>query len=126
MQIVDTDVLIDVQRGHQPAIDWFSSLVDLPGVTGFSIMELIQDAADLRSVKATTALVDGLPVFWPSATDCQAALDSFKRFHVSHRLGLLDALIAYTAIGVGAELCTFNTKHFKVVPNLTLVRPYGR
>gem|GEM_PF-1434106 len=41
MYLLDTDVLIDIQRGHQPAIDWFSNLQELPSVPGFVVMELI-------------------------------------------------------------------------------------
>lgn len=44
MYLLDTDVLIDIQRGHAPAIAWFSSLSDIPSVPGFVVMELIQDA----------------------------------------------------------------------------------
>jgi hypothetical protein len=33
--LLDTDVLIDIQRGLTPAIDWFSSLAELPSVPGF-------------------------------------------------------------------------------------------
>ena len=44
MQILDSDVLIDVLRGHPPAVDWFGGLVELPSVPGFVAMELIQDA----------------------------------------------------------------------------------
>ena len=31
-EIVDTDVLIDIQRGHPPALAWFAGLTDLPAV----------------------------------------------------------------------------------------------
>jgi predicted nucleic acid-binding protein len=41
MYLLDTDVLIDIQRGHQPAIDWFAGLAEVPSVSGFVVMELI-------------------------------------------------------------------------------------
>jgi len=44
MYLLDTDVLIDIQRGHAPAIAWFCSLSEVPSVPGFVVMELIQDA----------------------------------------------------------------------------------
>jgi predicted nucleic acid-binding protein len=40
MYLLDTDVLIDIQRGHQPAIDWFVGLPKVPTVPGFVAMEL--------------------------------------------------------------------------------------
>ncbi len=42
------------------------------------------------------------------------------------RLGLIDALIAASAIGLSVELCTFNTKHYRVIEGLTIVKPYVR
>jgi len=48
MYILDTDVLIDVQRGYAPAIEWFSNLEELPSVPGFVVMELIQDSQNAR------------------------------------------------------------------------------
>ncbi len=57
MDVVDTDVLIDVQRGHPPAVGWFAGLTELPGVPGFVVMELVQDARDTREVRQALKLV---------------------------------------------------------------------
>ncbi|MCY4604723.1 MAG: VapC toxin family PIN domain ribonuclease, partial [Gemmatimonadetes bacterium] len=46
--------------------------------------------------------------------------------HLSHNLGLLDALIAACAIGSSATLCTFNVKHYRIVPDLDVAQPYAR
>ena len=43
--LLDTDVLIDVQRGHAAALAWFAGLTDLPSVPGLVVMELIQTAS---------------------------------------------------------------------------------
>jgi predicted nucleic acid-binding protein len=43
---------------------------------------------------------------------------------LSHSLGLLDSLIAHTALGRSEELATFNTKHYSVVAGLRMVQPY--
>lgn len=48
MDVLDTDILIDVQRGHPPAVAWFAGLTELPVVPGYVVMELIQDARDAR------------------------------------------------------------------------------
>jgi len=45
---------------------------------------------------------------------------------LSHSLGLIDALIAATAISAGASLCTYNLKHFRAVPGLVTVQPYPK
>jgi hypothetical protein len=126
MHVLDTDVLIDVQRGHTAAVAWFSGLADLPSVPGLVVMELIQGAQNARQVRDVLRLTAPLPVIWPTTADCQRALADFTAFHLSHGLGLLDALIAAITIGLSAELCTFNDKHYRAVPGLVTVQPYTR
>jgi predicted nucleic acid-binding protein len=124
--LLDTDVLIDIQREYAPALTWFAALADLPVVPGLVVMELIQDAQNARQVRQALKLVAPLPVVWPTAADCQRALVDFTAYHLSDSLGLLDALIAACAIGLSATLCTFNVKHYRVVPGLTMIQPYSR
>jgi len=35
MYLLDTDVLIDIQREYAPALTWFATLTELPAVPGF-------------------------------------------------------------------------------------------
>jgi len=126
MFLLDTDILIDVQRGHPPAVSWFKSLVELPSIPGLVAMELIQDARNSVQVRRALKLVAPLPIVWPTKTDCDQALSNFTAFHVSHNLGLIDSLIGACAVGLSATLCTFNVKHYKVVPGLSMEQPYAR
>ena len=126
MDFVDTDVLIDVQRGHPPALAWFAGLTNLPAAPGFVVMELIQDARNGREVRQALKLVGPLQVVWPTEADCGRALSDFAAYYLSHGLGLLDAIIAACAVGLSATLYTFNEKHYRVVPGLATARPYTR
>ncbi|HEX7446789.1 MAG TPA: PIN domain-containing protein [Pirellulales bacterium] len=126
MDILDTDVLIDIQRRHPPAVAWFSTLTTLPAVPGIFIMELIQDARNLGEVQQAQRLVAPLPIVWPTEADCKRALSDFASFHLSHGLGLLDAIIAACAVGRSATLQTFNRKHYAAVPRLMISEPYIR
>ncbi|HET7425438.1 MAG TPA: PIN domain-containing protein [Gemmatimonadales bacterium] len=126
MFLLDTDVLIDVQRRHPPALQWFTGLKEPPSVPGFVAMELIQDAANAQQVQAALKLIAPLPLVWPRQADCARALTDFSKLHLSHGLGLIDALIAATAVGRGALLCTFNVKHYQAVPSLILFAPYRK
>ncbi len=70
---------------------------------------------------------EGGQLAWPSEIDCTPALSAWSPpIIISHGLGLLDAVIAATAPGGGATLCTFKTKHYQVVPGLDLPQPYER
>lgn len=126
MILLDTDVLIDVQRGHPPALAWFSGLAVPPSVPGLVVMELIQDARNSQEVRRALRLVSPLPVLWPAEAHSARALSDFSALHLSHGLGLLDSLIAATAIGHGATLCTFNVKHYRAISGLSMLQPYDR
>jgi len=126
MEIVDTDVLIDIQRGHPPAVAWFTALTEIPAVPGYVVMELIQDARNGHEVRKALKLVAPLQTVWPTEIDCARALSDFAAYHLSHSLGLLDALIAACAVGRSATLYTFNVKHYRPVPGLIIVKPYVR
>jgi predicted nucleic acid-binding protein len=126
MLLLDTDVLIDIQRGYPPALAWFAGLPELPFVTGLVVMELIQGAQNSQQVRQALKLVAPLPIVWPTEADCARALSDFAAVHLSHRLGLLDALIAATALGRSATLCTFNSKHYRSVQGLVLEEPYAK
>ncbi|HVC99270.1 MAG TPA: PIN domain-containing protein [Pirellulales bacterium] len=126
MELVDTDVLIDIQRAHPSAVAWFAGLTELPAVPGFVVMELVQDARNAREVRKALQLVAPLAVVWPMEADCVRALSDFSAYHLAHGLGLLDALIAACAVGRSATLNTFNAKHYSIVPNLVVAQPYTR
>lgn len=126
MELVDSDVLIDVQRGHPPALAWFAGLTDLPAVPGIVVMELIQDARNALEVRQAQKLVAPLRIVWPTEADCTQALSHFAAYHLSHGLGLLDALIAACALSLSATLYTFNDKHYRIVPGLVIAQPYTR
>lgn len=125
MALVDTDVMVDILRQHPPAIAWLTSLGAEPiQVPGFVAMELIQGCASHKEQRNVERTLGTHAVVWLSPDDCRDALVVFSRFHLSHNLGLLDALIAQVAISIGAPLLTFNTKHYSAVPGLNVVRPY--
>ena len=89
-------------------------------------MELMQDARNKREVEQALRLVKPLPIAWPTNADCERAMQDFRILHLSHSLGLVDALIAATSVGLGATLCTFNVKHYRSVAGLLTEEPYTR
>jgi predicted nucleic acid-binding protein len=126
MELLDTDVLIDVQRRHPPAIAWFSSLTMFPVVPGIVAMELIQNTRNTQDLRTTLLQIAPLTVIWPNEAEGQSAFQLFATYHLSHSLGLLDSFIAAIALSRKYELLTFNLKHFRMIPGLTLRNPYVR
>jgi predicted nucleic acid-binding protein len=62
-----------------------------------------------------------LPVTPVVSTTARHLMESFV---LSHRIGIPDALIAATAQEMGVQLYTRNLKHFKMIPGLSVIRPY--
>jgi predicted nucleic acid-binding protein len=124
--LLDSDILIDVLRGHLPAVAWFSDLDTVPSVPGLVVMELIQGVSDSAGLRNVLKLVEPLPFVWPTEVDCNRALADFKSFRLSHNLGLLDALIAACAVGRSVTLSTFNSKHYTAIVDLVVDQPYRK
>jgi tRNA(fMet)-specific endonuclease VapC len=125
MILLDTDVAVDVLRGHQPAINWLQGLGSAPlGLPGLVVMELLQGCQNKAEQQRVDQLCQPYTLYWPAEVDCQRALQDFAAFHLGSHLGLLDALIAHTAVGLGEPLATFNVKHYGVVAGLMTIQPY--
>jgi predicted nucleic acid-binding protein len=87
-------------------------------------MELIQDAQNKQQVRKVLQLVAPLAIIWPTETNCARALSDFTAYHLSHKVGLIYALIAACAVGRSATLCTFNVKHYQVISGLSMEQHY--
>jgi len=125
--LVDTDVLVDVLRGYPPATEWLESLKNEEiTLSGFVAAELVQGCADREDQRRVNQFLSGYRIIWPQPETCDRALALFSEKHVGHGLGILDALIAQTAVDMDLPLCTFNTKHYSCVQALRTLQPYTR
>ena len=127
MLILDTDICVDLLRRLPAAVAWISANADeeiiLPG---FVVMELFQGCANKREQSVVQNFVKPFPLLWPSSDIADQALEVFANGHLSHHLGLLDALIGHLAVSLDLPLYTFNQKHFAAVPGLQTIQPYNR
>ncbi|GAB4401738.1 MAG: hypothetical protein OHK0052_25140 [Anaerolineales bacterium] len=127
MILLDTDVMIDVLRGYEPAIAWLQSIQDEEiGLPGLVVMELLQGCKNAQEQRKLQKQIKAISVFWATEQDCMRAMTSYAAFHLSHQLGILDSLIGETAIGLGAQLATFNLKHYQALNALRTLQPYPR
>ena len=127
MIFIDTDVMVDVLRRYEPAVAWLDSLgSSVVGIPGLVAMELLQGCRDREEKQEVEAVLRSYTLYWPTPVDCARAFDDFSSYYLSHGLGILDALIAETAVGCEAQLATFNKKHYRVVNALQMIQPYPR
>lgn len=124
--LIDTDILIDAARGVAHAKAFLNAQRVSAGIhiSAVSAMELVlgcQDAAALAKTRRFLANVIELPLN-PAAT--QIARHLVETFFLSHGLLIPDALIAATALEQSLPLYTRNTRHFQMIPGLSVVAPY--
>ena len=124
--LLDTDVLIDLLRKHPPAEAWFSGVSPLPDVAGFAAMELVNGCRDGNELRRVQRFLATFSILWPSDEDLSKALNDYLPLRLSTGIGLMDAVIAATAVGHNLPLATFNGRHFTAVPGLATVEPYTR
>lgn len=119
--------MIDILRRYPPAVAWLESLGDeeilLPG---FVVMELLQGCRNKVEQEQIEKTLQAYAVAWPSSETCDKALAVFGGVHLSHGLGMLDALIGQTAVALQVPLHTFNQKHYITIPHLQTVQPYTK
>jgi predicted nucleic acid-binding protein len=127
MLLLDTDILVNTLRAYLPAIRWLAAQdkADI-GIPGFVVLELLNGYRNRREMRLIERHLAPYRVYWPSAGDCDRALAVFARLSLTHRVGVIDVLIAESAIGLGIPLCTFNVRHFRAIPGLVTEQPYQR
>jgi len=125
--LIDTDVAVDIERMHAPAKSWLQSHAkDEVAIAGFTAIELVEGCANKLEARRVQAFINRFLVFWPLPADSARALDEWADIRLAHGIGIGDMMIAQTALGLGVPLQTFNTKHYRAVPGLTIEQPYER
>lgn len=122
--LVDTDVLVEYLRGRQKAIDYLETLDEDLLISVISVAELF---AGIRDRDEEQALGQFLLAFLtvPVTEPIAELAGSYRRqYGRTHGTGLADALIASTSVESGAELVTFNRRHFPMLEKVKV--PYKR
>jgi predicted nucleic acid-binding protein len=126
-RLLDTTVLIDLSRGNTDAAD-FIDAVRASGTPLFisviSAMELIVGCRDRGEVEKAEKLIADFDLVHISPAESARAYDLILTYSKSHGLAIPDAFIAATAIIQGLDLSSDNARHFKMIPNLIVERPY--
>lgn len=122
--LLDTDVLIDVARAVPKAVSWLKTLQSEIGVSSLVAMELINGCLNKQEQRNMQRTLDKLHIFYINKTYAKKALTTFSEVHLRNGIGIIDVLIAYTAIQENLLLYTRNKKHYQVVKGLQFDVPY--
>ena len=122
--MIDTDVLIEYFRGSERASKFLEGLEGDLIISAISVAELF---SGVKGSEEMDALDQFMLAFQTIPIDDHLARQAGlirQEYHPSHGVGLGHALIAATALEQGAELFTFNRRHYPMVEDVSL--PYNR
>jgi len=124
-RLLDTSIFIDYLRGTETSKAWLSNFST--GELAYSVVTAAELLAGCRNRREQDLVEKELalyPMIHISGAISHAALEWYRRFHLSHGVGFLDCLIAASAHHYGLTICTLNDKHFRPLPDVKVERPY--
>ncbi len=122
--LIDTDVLIEYLRGRSEAVEYLESLTSDLYLSVISVAELFAGVKGSEEEKSLEQLFQAF-VILPISEKTARLGGLYRKDHgPSHGVGLADALIAATAKENGADLVTFNRRHFPMLSKIEV--PYER
>lgn len=117
MIVLDTTVLVDVMRGHRPALEYLRSLGDVPVCSEISRVEILRGvrSRERDPVERLMRALRWMPVDEQVARRAGALGRTWRR---SHGLAVTDLVIAATAQELSADVVTSNVRHFPMFAGL--------
>jgi predicted nucleic acid-binding protein len=86
--LLDTDVMVDVLRGHGPAVAWITNYTSPIGIPGLVAMELLQGCRNQAEQQRLEREISRFSLYWPTFADCQRALPGLCGAATDFRLGI--------------------------------------
>jgi len=123
---VDTDVLIDIARKDHRALDFWRRAEARSTMTCsvISVFELLAGCRNLKEQRAMLRSLSTVDIVQVESGDSVQALQWYRSYHLSRGVGFLDCFVAAAARRLDCQVHTLNTKHFRAIPGLKIIRPY--
>lgn len=121
--ILDSSLLIDCLRGRAEAVAVLASVTS-PATHLLVAAELFAGARDKVEQAQIESFLAGFILRIPTEADGLAALELYKRHHLSHGVDWPDCQIGATALRLGLDVYTQNVKHFAAFAGLKAIRAY--
>ena len=116
--LLDSTVVIDVLRGHRPALDYVLSLGTVPAASEITRVEVLRGvrSGERRLTERILGSLRWIPLDEPIA---RRAGELGRRWRASYRtLATADLVIAATALDRELDLATLNVRHFPMFDGL--------
>ena len=124
-RIIDSDILIDASKENKNAISFLATKQNAEiRISIISAIELVIGCRNKTELSQTQKFLQGCTILPITVNASKVAYQLIETFALSHGLLMGDALIAATALEHGSTLYTKNTRHFQMIPELAIMRPY--
>lgn len=122
--LVDTDILIDVGRGIQIAIERleFERQKYIIAISSITQMELLVGCRNKNELKILDKFLQEFEIITLDYEITQKAVEMLKEYRLSHGLLIADSLIAATSLIHKFPLLTKNRKHFNFIRGIKLLK----
>jgi predicted nucleic acid-binding protein len=87
-------------------------------------MELMLGTTSRKEQDDLNISLRGYPILYLNEDDAQWALENFERYHLSHRVDIIDCFIAAIGHRTQLPIYTRNVKHFTPFASIRIVEPY--
>lgn len=127
MKLIDTDILIDFSHEISAAEQFLETLRnngDVLAISAITLMELVEGCRNKRELMKVIKFLGEFKLIHFSEQISQKAIELIERYKLSHGLLIPDAIIAATAIMMNSELYSKNARHFKMIKELKVTKPY--
>jgi len=117
MILLDTNIIIDVLRNRKEAIEFFSARRSEIHIIHPIMLELLAGARTRAEAEIIQKKID-LSILEIDEGIWQRAREIIIEYGYSHGTGIIDSLIAATALEYDCELYSGNAKHFQPIVGL--------
>lgn len=124
--VIDTTVFVDLFREDVNASKFLLNSRESLIISRVVLMELVRGLKSKREIKIMVKQLKALGVEILEINEKISIIagELFEKHYHSHGLGIMDALVAASAIASKDTLVTHNIKHFTFIKELNLVKPY--
>ncbi len=122
--LIDTDVLIDLNRELRQAVDFLVRIPARPMISAITVAELYAGVRDGRERDELDHFISRSIVIEVDAQIAERGGLISRQYFKSHGTGFADAVIAATAQLLRATLVTLNLRHFPMLTDVLV--PYQK
>jgi predicted nucleic acid-binding protein len=121
--LVDTDILIDVGRGIDVAVERLQSEAEKStlAISTIAEMELIVGCRNKIELQQLQKFLRYYAIIKVNELICDRAIELLNKYRLSHGLLIADSFIAATAIVINAPLLSKNQSDYRFIPELNLL-----